>query len=208
MKEYVLFGLVLMAVFVSADVIEPGTHTVSNCSKIINTSEFGDYVFVNIVNNYSPEYTVSQITSPSQCVNDLFAFKNSDPKLDQVLSWSTSINAGPPRYALVGIIEPIFDSNFPSNLVPDVIVNSNISYVSDINPVESSVVEYEIVSISDKVYLKKVKETQTFNNGDPVKEIIFEDSNSKTVEPVVPVKEKGIVESILCFFFSFFGQKC
>ncbi len=205
---FVVIGL--CGLFVSADLIEPGTHYVDKCIKLSNMTDYNTYTFFNVgtLGNDS-EIRYLSIATPNTCLEQ--GYKYNSYKLMAITT--ESIN-------LPEIEQKINDMQY-SDIDLSAAISTNVElapfggYVVDANPIISEKVIYSIKEINfNQIILTKTRKETEYSNGiDKKVEIFDEDSNTSFVEPKDPIlidkiKEPTIIDSIICFFRSIFGMTC
>ncbi len=143
MKMKLIFVLLalMLATFVSADVIIPNTHPVDKCVKISNVEAFPDYAIVGVItgpgssSEKGPDFQIN-ILDNNTCMSKGYKFNH---------------------YVVYAIEKTYFDSTrtYDLNLDSSSVFKSNVDidpyggYVSDSDPTVKIDLTYKIIDIKD-----------------------------------------------------------
>jgi len=218
---YTLFSLVFVFLFsstASADLIDPNSHFLNRCVKVVNLNEFPNTVLIGYITGpMVDKYEAYQINN-NECLTKGYKFNSLS------IYWTTKekFNSIDLKNLKLTDITLLLGNIEPSG-----------GYISDSNPLVKEDVEYSIAGFSNgKLIFYKSSQTSEYNNGSRKKVETFS-SPLKNSEPnkitptptpspkitptpsdqpiVIPTPEpvrRGFWQSIACFFSGLFGRGC
>ncbi len=229
-KIFIFLFVSLLAIsFVHADIIDPDTHPLNRCVKIVDANTNPDYVLISFVTGPIADSEKPTVVDSNTCLSKGYKFNSLKLYAFDKSYFNTvgieGIKVGKqsvPGDCAGGCFMPAMTDEHAIQVTPN--IEPYGGYVSDKDSRTKESIEYSIIGLENgTVNLAKTKQTTSYESlqGDKVEVFPFEhlpyknkqivnqeQNNQKVPEPTPKTESRGFWSNIGCFFKGLFGGSC